>query len=193
MIEQVNIGETVKIRVPLWDGQQLLTDKTVNVSIERVSDGKFFDGDWDPGTYATVEMTELTGNAHREGVYEYVFVPDAAGTYDWSVKYTEGAFTTYFKGRIIAGISVDGMTAAIANKIADHAWRRAFANIRASGDGDAVSVRSGLGMMAKLINRFGPPVGGVFEILAEDDATVLGRQRITTLADAEPIVGLDTE
>ena len=103
MIEHVNTGDTVKIRVFLWNGSAALAGKTVNVSIERLSDGAFYDGDYDPGTYAAPEMTELTGNAHKEGVYEYSFVTQATeDVYDWVVKYEEGDFLTYFRGRIVA-------------------------------------------------------------------------------------------
>ena len=103
MIEYVNTGDTVKIRVFLWNGSAALAGKTVNVSIERLSDGAFYDGDYDPGTYAALGMSELTGNAHKEGVYEYSFATQSTeDVYDWVVKYEEGDFLTYFRGRIIA-------------------------------------------------------------------------------------------
>lgn len=103
MVEFVRQGQTVRIRPPLWDGAQMLTGKTVVVSIERQSDGFFWDGAAFPdGDYRTVAMTELAGNVHVEGVYEYVFLtPSAIAVYDWSVKYVAGSLTTYFKGRII--------------------------------------------------------------------------------------------
>jgi hypothetical protein len=108
-MEFVRPSQTVNIRVPLWSGSEMLTGKTVNVSIERHSDGKFWDGDSFETSYGTVVMSELTGNVHNEGVYQYAFaVPAGVAMYDWSVKYVEGALTTYFKGSISA--SYDGPT-----------------------------------------------------------------------------------
>lgn len=106
----VPVGSTANIRIFLFNGATALTGKTVNLSIERLSDAKFFDGtDFDPGAYTTVLMTEKTGNVHFEGVYEYDFaIPAADGpqSYDWSMKFTEGGFTTYFKGRIQTVLNV---------------------------------------------------------------------------------------
>ena len=81
MNEHVAVGSTVNIRILLFNGAAALTGRTVNLSIERLSDGKFWDGvDFDPGSYTTVAMTEKTGNVHYEGVYEYDFpIPGADG------------------------------------------------------------------------------------------------------------------
>ncbi|MCH8052889.1 MAG: hypothetical protein IH895_02415, partial [Planctomycetes bacterium] len=74
MTDQVPIGSTVKIRVFLFNGAEALAGRSVNLSIERLSDGKFWDAaDFDPGSYTTIAMTEKTGNVHYEGVYEYNF------------------------------------------------------------------------------------------------------------------------
>ena len=110
MNEHVPVGSTVNIRIFLFNGAAALSGRSVSVSIERVSDGKFWDGaDFDPGTYTAVAMTEKTGNVHYEGVYEYNFaIPTADGEdhYDWSVKFTEGGWLTYFKGRISTVLNV---------------------------------------------------------------------------------------
>ena len=110
MTDQVPIGSTVNIRVFLFNGAEALVGRSVNLSIERLSDGKFWDGvDFDPGTYTVVAMTEKTGHVHYEGVYEYNFaIPAADGEdhYDWSVKFTEGGWLTYFKGRIATVLNV---------------------------------------------------------------------------------------
>lgn len=104
MNDCVPVGATVNIRIFLFNGAAALTGRTVNLSVERLSDGKFWDGaDFAPGSYTTVAMTEKTGNVHHEGVYEYNFaIPFADGEdhYDWSVKFSEGGWLTYFKGRI---------------------------------------------------------------------------------------------
>ena len=110
MSDHVPVGSTVNIRVFLFNGAAGLAGRSVSVSIERVSDGKFWDGvDFDPGSYAAVAMTEKTGNVHYEGVYEYDFaIPAADGEdhYDWSVKFAEGGWLTYFKGRISTVLNV---------------------------------------------------------------------------------------
>ena len=110
MTDQVPIGSTVNIRVFLFNGAEALLGRSVNLSIERLSDGKFWDGaDFDPGSYTAVAMTEKTGHVHYEGVYEYNFtipVADGEDHYDWSVKFTEGGWLTYFKGRISTVLNV---------------------------------------------------------------------------------------
>ncbi len=110
MNDQVPVGSTANIRIFLFNGAAAMAGRSVSVSIERVSDGEFWDGaDFDPGTYTAVAMTEKTGNVHYEGVYEYNFaIPAADGEdqYDWSVKFTEGGWLTYFKGRIATVLNV---------------------------------------------------------------------------------------
>ena len=74
MNEHVPVGSTVNIRIFLFNRATALAGRSVSVSIERVSDGKFWDGaDFDPGSYTGVAMTEKSGNVHYEGVYEYNF------------------------------------------------------------------------------------------------------------------------
>jgi len=82
-------------------------------------------------------------------------------------------------------------TATGAKAIADHVWRRTYANVRASSDGDAVSYRSGLGAMAKLVNKL-EVSGSNLLLYHEDDTTAIGTQAITTSPSAEPITALDT-
>lgn len=84
------------------------------------------------------------------------------------------------------------ITAALANKIADHTIRRTFANARASSDGDAVTFRSLLGAIAKLVNRWNIS-GSTLTVYAEDDATSIGTQTATGDASAEPITQLNTD
>jgi len=75
--------------------------------------------------------------------------------------------------------------------IADHIIRRSFQNACDSSDGDAKSVRSLLGAIAKAVNKLASS-GGTLTIHEDDDTTALGTQTITTNAAAEPIIGLDT-
>lgn len=88
-------------------------------------------------------------------------------------------------------VSSDAVSAAGANKVADHILRRTFANVRASANGDAVSFRSLLGAIAKLVNKLSV-AGSTLTVTAEDDTTALGTQTVTSDATADPITGLDT-
>jgi len=128
------------------------------------------------------------------------------GTLDTKLDAIAGYLDTEITSIIAALTTVDGvvdailddtsnagvvLSAAQMNMVADHFWRRTAANIRASADGDAVAFRSGLGMMAKLVNAIGV-VSTDLLIREEDDSTTFGTQAITTNASAEPIVSLDT-
>lgn len=155
MSEFVRQGQVVRIRAALWDGAQMLTGKTVNVSIERVSDGFFWNGSAFPdSTYRTVAMAELSGNVHVEGVYEYAFTtPNAIETYDWNVKFVDGSLLTYFKGSILVNdVEV--------NSIADDAIGASQLAADAIGASqiatDAVAeIQSGLATSAQVLNNTG--------------------------------------
>ncbi len=90
------------------------------------------------------------------------------------------------------GIAAASIAAAAANKIADHILRRTYANVRASSDGDAVSLRSLLGGLAKLVNKWSIS-SGTLTVYHEDDTTSAGTQTVTTNAAADPITSIDTD
>jgi len=90
--------------------------------------------------------------------------------------------------------SVEAITAAMANKIADHMLRRTYANARASSDGDAVNFRSFLGAVGKLVNKWSISAG-TLTVFQEDDTTSTapgGTQALTGTAGADPITACDT-
>jgi hypothetical protein len=92
---------------------------------------------------------------------------------------------------VIRSVAVESSAA---NRIADHVWRRTYANARTSADGDAVAFRSPLGMVGKMVNRWATS-GSTLIIYQEDDLTSTapgGTQTITSTAGAEPITSLDT-
>lgn len=93
----------------------------------------------------------------------------------------------------LADASVDSgtITAAAANKIADHVRRRTNANVEASTDGDTLSFRSEYGAIAKLTNKVAAD-DTTLTVYKADDTTALGTQTITSDAEAEPITGVDT-
>ncbi len=90
-----------------------------------------------------------------------------------------------------ASVDNDTITAAAANKIADHVRRRTNANVEASTDGDTLSFRSEYGAIAKLTNKVAAD-DTTLTVYKADDTTALGTQTITSDAEAEPITGVDT-
>ena len=84
------------------------------------------------------------------------------------------------------------LSSAERNAIADHTIRRAFQNACDSANGDAKSMRSLLGAIAKLVNKTAL-VSTTLSIYEDDDITALGSQTISTGAGPElPVIGLDT-
>lgn len=103
-----------------------------------------------------------------------------------------GTFVGNIQGNLTGSVgSILDVAAAAANKIADHTLRRTFANARSSSDGDAVSFRSLLGAIAKLVNRWRIS-GTTLTVYQEDDSTALGTQVLTGTAGADPITEVDT-
>ncbi len=84
-----------------------------------------------------------------------------------------------------------GITATAARFIADHTLRRSWASAAISANGDALSFRSLLGAVAKLVNRVGIS-GATLTVYQDDDTTALGEQTVTSDAAAEPITGANT-
>ena len=116
--------------------------------------------------------------------------------YGWFTGYCTGVLP--WRGPVIGFRSADhnnaftdGTLAAFLNKIADHVIRRTAANVRASSDGDAVTFRSLLGGVSKLVNRIYPSGANII-ITEEDDASTFGTQEVTTDEGAAPITELDT-
>lgn len=96
-------------------------------------------------------------------------------------------------GAMAAGvIGAAAVAAGAANKLADHVLRRSLASVQASSDGDAVSFRSALGAVRKLVNKWSIS-GGTLTVYHEDDTTSAGTQTVTTNAAADPITSIDTD
>lgn len=98
--------------------------------------------------------------------------------------FTAAKFATDF-------IGATELSAAAANKIADHVLRRSYSSARLSSDGDAVSFRSMLGSVAKMVNRWRVS-GPTLAIYHEDDTTIFGSQTLTATVGADPITEVDT-
>jgi hypothetical protein len=93
-------GEAYPIEWTLWNGAALLTGKTVTLSIERYSDGKYWTGSAWQVAYTTVNMAERSGTADLVGKYRYAFTV-GDDIYDCHTTYTEGTFTTHFRVRLV--------------------------------------------------------------------------------------------
>jgi len=106
-----------------------------------------------------------------------------------------GTFVGNIQGNVTGSVGeVLTIAGALCNKIADHVLRRTYANARVSADGDAVSFRSLLGAIGKLVNRWNI-VGTTLTVYQEDDATATapgGTQALTGTPGADPITQIDT-
>lgn len=83
------------------------------------------------------------------------------------------------------------ISSTLGNKIADFILRRPLASARSSSDGDAVTFRSLLGALSKLVNRW-KIQGTTLTVYQEDDTTAAGTQALTGTAGADPITEIDT-
>jgi hypothetical protein len=109
-----------------------------------------------------------------------------------AIKVTTDKFVFTIANKVDSSIQAAAdIAAAVANKLADHFWRRTYANIRGSSDGDSVAFRSGLGAQSKLVNKWFFD-GADLVLNHEDDSTEFGRQTAGTSPTAEPITELDT-
>jgi len=77
-----------------------------------------------------------------------------------------------------------------AEKVADILWRRSYNSIRTSSDGDTVSFRSGLGLMAMAVNKRAMSTG-TMTVYHENDSTVFETSSVTGDSGADPITVVD--
>lgn len=90
------VNQAFKFRFSLWNGSAMVTGATVALSIQRLSDSKYWTGSAWQVSYTTVSgnMTELTGNISLEGKYSYTLSQAAISTtpdaFEFSSKYTSG-------------------------------------------------------------------------------------------------------
>lgn len=88
-------------------------------------------------------------------------------------------------------ITAASVSAAAANKIADHTRRRSQANVKASSDGDALSVGSLYGLIQMSQNSNTTDNSGFLTVYNTDD-TELGQIAIASDPSADPITGAGT-
>lgn len=85
---RTEVSQTVLVHVTFYDGSALVTGLTPVLSIQRESDDEFWNGTIWAAAYATVAMTELTGNDGLQGKYEYDFGTPNANVYRFRVRQT---------------------------------------------------------------------------------------------------------
>jgi len=196
MSTNLKVGNTTQLKAFLFDGEAAVTGATVNVSIERVSDGKFWTGSAFQVDYTTVSMTERTGNVHEEGEYVYDFSPpstDGIEEYDWSVKYTDDPTLIYVKGRVVTykqysiTLGAVTMTVTAGNRISDprplemfQESCQTFAITVTDADGKAVDL-SEMTLRFNVIDSNNPP-NGIFKVEGES-ITVSGDNDETALVE----------
>lgn len=78
-----------------------------------------------------------------------------------------------------------------AEKITDILVRRSYNSIRTSSDGDAVSFRSLLGAVARLVNKIDASSGTTLVTYHEDDSTAFETSAVTGDSGADPVVTID--
>jgi hypothetical protein len=106
---------------------------------------------------------------------------------------TAGTITTVTNLTNLPAITTDwvtaaGVSAAAANKIADHTRRRTQANVESSSDGDTLSVGSLYGFIQQAQESL--IVSGTLTIYKTDGSTSLGTKTLTTSGNASPITGV---
>lgn len=106
-------------------------------------------------------------------------------------------WTTALPGSYAAGsagyiIGNQVLTEADIVKIADIVLRRTTANVEASSDGDALSLKSLYGMVAQGVHNT-QVSGTTLSVTKSDDTTVLGTRTVTTDPTAEPIIGINSD
>jgi hypothetical protein len=148
-----------------------------------------------PGVYGAGSAGQILASRMPTGTVIVGTNNDKTGYYLASPQSVNiiGNISGTFVGNVTGSVGeVLTIGAALANKIADHVLRRSYANARASADGDAVSFRSLLGAIAKLVNKWSIS-GTTLTVTHEDDTTSIGTQTLTGTAGADPITTIDTD
>lgn len=132
---RVKPGDTYNFDVVLWDWLQPLTGKTVTLSIQRQSDGQYWnDVAWQVGqtTVSTTELTTLYPGAQNSGVYRYTFTTPSSpqDTYHATSVFTEGLFEQRWYQDLQA---TSVLTTADVTVIVDSMWDELIADHNISG------------------------------------------------------------
>jgi len=156
---------------------------------------------FDPNTFGvdnyargmSIRCVSGTGIGQERTIVSYI---DSTGTMTidraWDV--TPAAFDGFDivwgnNLRLNSTLDPTTLSAATANKIADHVRRRTQANVEASADGDALSKGSEYGFIQQAQESNTTAHAGKLTIFKTDGTTELGQITIAVDADAEPITG----
>lgn len=86
-------------------------------------------------------------------------------------------------------VYTNSLTDTEVNRIADIILRRNLANVFASANGDALSLKSLYGFMLSFLKA---SVSGSTKTVQNTDNSTLGTQSLTTSGSAQPVVGIST-
>lgn len=95
---------------------------------------------------------------------------------------TASAFAT-------GALTASALAVDFANKLTDIIWRRNYANIRGSAFGDTLLLKSPLGAVAKLVNKFENNANTLN--IYHDNGVLFGTQIATSSPTAQPIISVN--
>jgi hypothetical protein len=185
----------------VWD-EQLSAHLSVGSTGEKLNSAGAAGDPWTtalPGSYTTGQAGHILASRMPTGTVIVGTNQDKTG-YSLSspqniniVGNITGTFVGNIQGNVSGSVgSLSDITSALGNKIADFILRRPLASARASSDGDAVTFRSLLGAVSKLVNRW-KISGTTLTVYEENDTTAFKTQTLTGTAGADPITETDTD
>lgn len=142
-------------------------------------------------TYGQVTLT-ISGATTATGSNAYFYIDDFNVAYPAGVSLNLGSLDIWAGALPVTPTIATFPSLGTAERIADIILRRTTANVEASSDGDAVSLKSLYGMIAQGVHNT-QVSGATLTVTKSNDTTVLGTRTVTTSAIAEPIIGIDSD
>jgi hypothetical protein len=135
------------------------------------------------------EACTLASDVHRGSILGQLLDDQTGGSGAWSYSAAAHSLEALRKHGDLSwgGVILD---ATVKDSIADHVLRRAYSQARVSSDGDALTPRSLLGAIARLVNYLSAD-NGVLTVRHEDDAAVFTTATLTTSSGANPVTGIN--
>jgi len=188
MIIQQSTAQTLSfLMVSTSDGRTPISGQASNIQVVLSKNGASFANAsgtvYEVGNgWYRVTLTTTESNTVGQLIFRAYDKKSTATMFDWAdiheVKYSFYAT----------------LTSAEMNSMADHVLRREWGNAEASSNGDTVSFRSILGVIAKTTNKTKSSTDGTkLEIYEDDDSTIFAQQAFLTGAGpSATVTGLDT-
>jgi hypothetical protein len=151
-------------------------------------DGLTF-GDDEINDLLIVIYDDSASESHSRFITDWVLSTELATLSD-ALPFTPAAPDQFYVFAIRRDMRTQDITAAAANKLADHARRRTQANVETSDDGDALSVGSLYGLIQQAQESNTEDNAGKLTVYRTDGTTVLAQKDIATDTGSEPVVGI---